>query len=483
MLKESTHKSGLLLAVCLVGVLTALQVSPARAHGQEPSVDPDRARAFKLYDSSNHVEALPLLEKLAAAHPYDIAILSRLGFSLYATATGIKDPSARKVVLDRARRMLTLSKALGDDSNLTMVTLDGLKAGDSTDIRFSDHREAEKAIREGEEAFVRGELDKALVAYQRALKLDPMMYEAALYAGDMYFKKGHAATDSREKSELMDKAGEWFARAIEIDPNRETAHRYWGDAMMMGQNKREESRQKFVEAIVAEPYNRRAWVGLSQWAQRFDVKLAHPQIQVPSDVSALKDNKVTITIDPKALTDKDDGSSAWMFYGLTRASWATDKFAKQFPNEKTYRHTLAEEAEALKNVAGLVKQRIKEGKIKQLDPMLERLVKLDDEGLVEAYVLFARTTQGIAMDYPGYRKTNRDKLRRFLMQYVSSGTSTRRNTATRGKRDLVFSITCWLTQALVAYSNFAPTEDNDSTVTTVAVPDSGSSPRSNISSR
>jgi tetratricopeptide (TPR) repeat protein len=418
--KTFTFDPHLEFTVFLLFMLTLLQGVSVAAHGQQPADDSDRARALKLYESSNFVEAVPLLEKVAAGNPNDVVVLSRLGFALYATSTAIKDKDARQAVLERARQILIRANELGDDSNLTRVTLEALASPDPTDAPFSNLREAEKTIREGEKAFVRGELDKALAAYERALKLDPKLYEAALYAGDMYFKKGHAATDEREKYELMDKAGRWFARAVEINPNRETAHRYWGDALMMGQKKREESRQKFVEAIVAEPYNRRAWVGLTQWAQVYGVTLGHPRIDVPTNVSSLKDNKMTITIDPKAINDKVDGSSAWMFYGLTRATWATEKFAKEFPSEKSYRHSLPEEAEALGNVAGLVKQQLKEGKIKQIDPMLERLVRLYDGGLLEAYVLFAHANQGIAMDYPTYRKANRDKLRRYLLEYVSA---------------------------------------------------------------
>ena len=53
-------------------------------------------------------------------------------------------------------------------------------------------------------------------------------------------------------------------KAVAINADRETAHRYWGDALMMGQGKRDASREHFVDAIVAEPYTRNAWVGLVQ---------------------------------------------------------------------------------------------------------------------------------------------------------------------------------------------------------------------------
>jgi hypothetical protein len=132
---------------------------------------------------------------------------------------------------------------------------------------------------------------------------------------------------------------------------------------------------------------------------------------------------MTITIDPKSL-GKDDGTSAWTVYGLARAAWTTndnERFRKQYPNEKTYRHSLAEEAAALRMVVESVKQQTKEGKVKQLDPSLAELVKLSDDGLLEAFILFARVDEGIAQDYAEYRKANRDKLRRYIVEYVASG--------------------------------------------------------------
>jgi hypothetical protein len=70
-----------------------------------------------------------------------------------------------------------------------------------------------------------------------------------------------------------------------------------------------------------------------------------------------------------------------------------------------------------------VKTQQKEGKLKQLAPDLEQLVKLHDEGLLEAYVLFARVREvnSVAVDYPAYRKEHRDKLRRYLLEYLTSG--------------------------------------------------------------
>jgi tetratricopeptide (TPR) repeat protein len=379
------------------------------ALSQQPAVDRERTRAFQLFNESKFTEAVPLLEKLAAAYPNDPAVLEKYGFALYAATKSVNDSQQRKLMIARAKEALLRSRELGNDSNLLKAALEGVAVADN-ESAFSRNKAAEALMNEGERAYVQGNLDKATDAYVRAFALDPQLYEAPLFAGDMYFKKKE-----------WDKAGEWFARAIVVNPDRETAYRYWGDALMMGQNKKEDSRQKFADAIVAEPYNRRAWVGLTQWADHYEVSLGHPRIVPPTSVSPLKDNKMTITVEPKSPEDKADGSSAWIIYGLSRASWPMGKFAKEFPNEKTYRHSLPEEAGALRSVAESVKQQLKDGKVKQLDPMLERLVKLHDDGLIEAFVLFARVDQGIAEDYPAYRKANREKLRRYLLEYVSAG--------------------------------------------------------------
>lgn len=388
---------------------------------QDPS---ERQRALDLYESNNFAAALPLLEKLAISNPNDAVILSRLGFALYANSATEKDPAVRQQMRDRARTTLLRSRSLGDNSNLTTMALDALSAPDASQLPFSSIQAAEAAMREGEAAFVRGDMDKAIAAYKRALEADPRLYDAALYAGDAEFKKGYNSTDPQYRSDHFDAAGVWFAKAIAIDPNRETAYRYWGDALD-AQGKSSDARDKFVDAIVAGPYDRRSYVGLTQWADRHKIQLGHPKIDIPSNVTSNKPGEVNITIDPSALKNDDDGSAAWMMYGMVRALWLnkkdgsrSDEFAKAYPNETTYRHSLAEELAALRAVVEVVQSQTKDKKIKKLTPALENLMKLSDAGSLEAYILFARPDQGVARDYLGYRKTNRDKLRRYWLDVV-----------------------------------------------------------------
>ncbi|HEX8653477.1 MAG TPA: tetratricopeptide repeat protein [Pyrinomonadaceae bacterium] len=421
-----------LIGLCLVALLSLGLTLCAATRASAQMIEDyqgERRRAFGLWDQNKHTEAVPLLEELAKANPSDVAVLARLGFSLYSTTATMKDPAERKKTRDRAREVLLRARELGDNSSLSESTLDVLSSPDTTDIPFSDLKEADAAMHEGEAAFAKGEMDEALAAYERALKFDPRLYWAAVFTGDVHFRKGVAASDRATQKEEFDKAGEWFARAIAINGNHETAYRYWGDVLMR-QGKMTAALDKFIEAFIHEPYSKNAHHGLMQWAEKNGVTLAHPKIDIPNSVSSTKPGEVTITIDPLMLgKEKDEtGSSAWLMYGMSRALWMSgkdgklsEKFARQYPDEKVYRHSLAEEMDALSLVITSLKEQMKDKKIKRLDPSLASLLKLSDAGLLEAYILLARPDQGIARDYPAYLKANPDKLRRYVVEYVLTG--------------------------------------------------------------
>jgi hypothetical protein len=55
------------------------------------------------------------------------------------------------------------------------------------------------------------------------------------------------------------------------------------------------------------------------------------------------------------------------------------------------------------------------------DASLQVIKKLDKEGLLEAFILLALPDEGIAQDYPEYRRTHLDDLRRYVKQYVLTG--------------------------------------------------------------
>jgi tetratricopeptide (TPR) repeat protein len=275
-------------------------------------------------------------------------------------------------------------------------------------LAFAGTAEVQAIMQQGEAAFAKGDMDAAIAAYAQALVLDPHQYNAALFTGDVYFKKKN-----------HEQADRWFARAVEIDPNQATAYRYWGDDLM-AQGRASEAREQFISAVVANPYDQRSWMGLSQWAEAQHMMLGNPRIVPPNQIADTGKGQTTITIDPSTLKPnaKKDGSDAWFSYTLFRAGWHGEKFQKEFPAEKVYRHSLPEEVEGLQAVVNAVKEESKKKQITQLDPALASLVRISDEGLLEAYVLISRPDKGISMDYPAYRDAHREKIRQYITEWI-----------------------------------------------------------------
>ena len=397
------------LSICLVVLVASAtaQTTPDRsAPAPAAKSDPERDHAHELFVSGKFVDAMPLLEKLAADRPSDAAVKEWWAFSMMAYASTLSDPELRKKARARARKIGFEAKQLGDNSNLLQVVLDVPE--DGAESAFSNRKDVDDAMKAAEADFSRGDLDKARQGYLQALLLDPGNYEAALFIGDVYFKQ-----------HLNGSAGEWFARAAQINPDRETAYRYWGDALW-DLGKSAEAREKYILAIIAEPYNRRSLVGLNQWAGRVKVTLNWVRLQDKSKVTQPDEKTTNITLDNSLGTKKNDPNlTAWTSYAIGRASWRRDKFKKEFPNEAKYRRTMREEADSLHlMVTVLTEQKDFERKKKDLDPSLLQLIAIDHAGFLEPFALLNRGDDEIAQDYAAYRAANRDKIYRYFDEFV-----------------------------------------------------------------
>jgi tetratricopeptide (TPR) repeat protein len=365
-----------------------------------------KQRAITLIDQIKYTDALPLLEKIVLAEPDNARMHFYLGFALQGQAVQIKDDAARRALRVRARAAFVKAKDLGIDEPIIDALIQGIPA-DGMDSRvFSPHVEANALMLLAEGKFAQGKLEEALKDYQQALALDPKLYFAALFSGDVFAHKGDYA-----------QAEVWYQKAISINPLIETAYRYSATPLMK-QGKTNEARDRYIEAFITEPYSRFAVAGLTQWAQVTNTGLAHPEIDIPTSVTFDDKGNASINLDASALSGKDDGSFAWLTYGAARSSWRKEKFAKTFPDEPAYRHSLAEEADALRNVLAIA---VTDKKVKTLSPSLLKLRKLNDEGLLEAYILLARPDDGIVKDYLAYLKANRAKLIRYMKDYVVAG--------------------------------------------------------------
>jgi tetratricopeptide (TPR) repeat protein len=378
--------------------------SPSPSAADMNPNDPDRQEAIRLYHKHKLPEAAAMLEKIVEKYPKDTAAHEALGASLVSRADTQTEPEKRKADRLHARAELLRAKELGDNSDLCNVLLAGIPEDGSVSA-FSDSKEVDAAMGRGEAAFAQGDWATAIKEYKSALELDPKLYLAAVNIGDTYYRL-----------KQFDTAGEWFAKAVQLDPNREVGYRYWGD-VLMADGKMKEAREKFIQGLVAFPYTKTSWVGLNGWLSHTHLAYKKIPIQLPQAPTSDAKGNSTITIDPASL-GKDDGGAAWLMYSMERVLWKNEKFAKEYPQEKAYRHSLKEETSALSLVVTVYGETQHDKKAKKPDPSLIMLSQLEKEGLLEPYVLLVKADNGIAQDYFSYRDQHRDKLIQFVSNYI-----------------------------------------------------------------
>jgi tetratricopeptide (TPR) repeat protein len=391
--------SFVLLAGLLYGQATQQGLTlPSQSPESAPKSDSERQKALELYHAGNLVDALPLLEQIAADRPSDAPVKEALAFSVMGFSRTLTDPDLRKKARARARNIAVQAQQLGDRSSLLQMLL--ALPEDGSDLQFSARKDVDNALKAGEADFAHGDFAKAREGYLQALLLDPNNYEAVLLIGDTYFRQ-HA----------NDSAGEWFARAIQIDPNRETSYRYWGDALS-AMGKTAAARDKYINAVIAEPYSQASWGGIVQWARQAKVTLNWVRMQDKGKFTSTPAG-TKVTLDPSFHTE-DPMFKPWMAYYGRRLQWQQGKFKQQFPNEPQYRHTLSEEADALH----LMVLALMQPSVTTIDPPLAALMKIDQAGFIEPFALLNHPDNDITQDYVSYRSAHRDTIYRYFDEYV-----------------------------------------------------------------
>jgi tetratricopeptide (TPR) repeat protein len=225
-------------------LITVIAFTPSSGFAQANDTAKLRAEAFRLINEQKFTDALPLLEKLAIATPKDPDVQRNLGFALLGQAKNTPDAAGAKQLRARSRAAFVKARESGDDSQLVSGLIDSIAPDGGEDSTFTSHSKADEIMQKAEAAFSSGKMDEALALYQEALKLDPKLYYAALFSGDVYTHK-----------EKFADAETWYQRAITIDPFIETAYRYSATPLMK-QGKYEQARDRYIEAWIVEPYSK-----------------------------------------------------------------------------------------------------------------------------------------------------------------------------------------------------------------------------------
>jgi len=396
--------SALLLVLLALAGMASAQAKPPEKSPEDEATVALRRQALDLYHAGKFVEAMPLLEKLSGLTPKDFVVKEHWAYCILEYSKTLKNSNQRRQARLHARALGFEAKEQGDHGELLEILLSIPE--DGSDLKFSDRKDVDDAMKAAEADRAGGNLDKAREGYLHVLELDPKNYDATVYVGDVYFSQ-----------RAYNSASEWFAKAIKLDPNKETAYRYWGDALAMS-GKNDEAREKYINAVIAEPYNRTPWLALRQWTDRIQQPFNGIILQNKSTVPAAGANP-SATLDEHSIKAGDPEAAGWAAYNRTRTAWQREKFKKAFPSEPAYRRSLKEETEALDAmVSVLAPDAASLKKAEKLDPALLALIQIDHEGLLEAFVLLNRADREIKTDYPAYRHAHHDKLYRYVDEFV-----------------------------------------------------------------
>lgn len=370
------------------------------ALAQTTQKDGELAQAWAFIEKNRHIDALPLLEKVAPRYPNDADLQANFAVAILVNSVTLKDENLRKKEVFRAGEILKKAKKLGTENVLALHYLDLIEKGlDIDSISGTSSKEVENLIREGEGFFGRGEYDKAFSAYERAYKLDPQSYEAALFAGDCFY-----AQKKYKESEV------WFARAVALNPNHEAAFRFWGDALV-NQGKTKEALPKFADAYIADPNSRLVTDAFLNALKEHGSRKSSPFIVIPA-----KKEETEIVIDSAQLAETD-GTSNWNRFTETRKA-QIEKFNK-VANGRGFASTVAEDVEALKSVTFAAKAALQKNKSLTLSKSLENLIKLDSLGMLDIYTILFIHGGANSPEYENFRDKHRDRMRKFLVEYVA----------------------------------------------------------------
>jgi tetratricopeptide (TPR) repeat protein len=276
---------------------------------------------------------------------------------------------------------------------------------------YSALPEVDALLRKGEQAFGKNQRDEASRYYLKALALEPDNYLALLWMGDNFFADGQLSVSA-----------EWFEKAVKTKPDVETAHRYLADTLV--RQNRPGALEQYIEAVVAEPYNKYARHALTRFAERASLQ-ARLLPRFPIEAVSLEGTTMKVVPHPdEPYKTYVDTVFVWRLSSLLEEPERKELIARARSGDSAEdRHqlfmlenarkkrTLAEEVDALRQMTAV---RTEDPKWK---PRLEVLESLDLEGLLEAFALMDRADDGLSEAYPAYRAEHRAELRRYLRRY------------------------------------------------------------------
>lgn len=384
------------LAVLAQALNTA---SPSPSPTDVTSADTDRQEAMRLYKEHKLAEAAEWWQKVVVKYPDDMDAHEALGASLLNRADLQSDGSKKQSDRLVARAELVRAQELGDKSDLCRALLSTIPE-DGREIRFLNYQKLLTIVPIGQPPTQRG-LEIA-GEYAFATEHEDFNYLIAERIGLDY-----------AQLKLWNKAEEWYARALQMKPDEQSVYGNWVETFVSA-GKMKEAREKLIQGLLISD-GTYINVPLAMWLRANHLELKKINIKVPHEYPTGKTGTM-IVVDP-AWLGKNDGRDAWLMYPRTRRLWKNEKYFNEF-HMTGYRHSMAEEVDALSQVVAAFNESLAKGKVKEPDPALVLLSRFHAGGLLEAFIFLVERDEDVSIEYYRYLANHRDKLMEFADKYI-----------------------------------------------------------------
>lgn len=373
--------------------------SPSPTPKDVTFTDPDRQEALRLYKEHKLADAAEWWQKVVVKYPADMDAHEALGASLLNRADLQSDGSKKQSDRLVARAELVRAKELGDKSDLCTALLSTIPE-DGREVRFLNYQTLLTIVPIGHPPTQRG-LEIA-GEYAFATEHEDFSYLVAERIGLDY-----------AQLKQWNKAEEWYARAMQLKPDEQSIYGNWVEALVSA-GKMKEAREKLIQGLLVSDGSY-INLPLNMWLNANHLKLKKIDVKVPYEYPTGK-TATMIVVDP-AWLGKNDGRDAWLMYPRTRRLWKNEKYFNEF-HMIGYRHSLAEEVDALSQVVAAFNESLAKGNVKEPDPALMLLSRFQAEGLLEAFILLVERDTDVGGEFFLYVAKHRDKLMEFADKYI-----------------------------------------------------------------
>lgn len=264
---------------------------------------------------------------------------------------------------------------------------------------FSFSQKAVEFIEEGETFFGKKDYDAARMRYERALQADPNCYLAVAYIGDCLNFSGQ-----------LEKALVEYDRAILMNPLDHRLHYFRGNASLK-LGRVEEAKTSYLRSLALRPRYEFVLKVLPMIKEVVKVSvrdsLFHPYVFVRKEGEVVG-----------VYVDLEKGGPAWLAYANAKAVWlGEESHRRDMTGSTEYKWSVIEEQECLANLLAVYASALEKKQIKP-DSELETLKKIFDNGDLDLFILYEIYTRlcpyGMLVQTPEVR----ERMVQYLKNYM-----------------------------------------------------------------